>query len=215
MSVEHVGPAQRVGDGDGVGRLTLAVEGLDRLVDVPVGRLVEVGGVDVLLDCSRDRIARKQHRSEERLLGLEVVGRNPPHLARRRADSIVWTTASPTSALLVIGSRAGAMPCSMREWECAPPGLWIGSPKTPVSPGDLGPSCPQGWGWDQTGAGGRSARTLAPQRTRDECDTHGCGRRWSRHQFNHRGVTLMRGAGASSTDNSELTDRIGTGPDRW
>ncbi len=41
-AVEQVGSAQLLGDGDRVGRLTLTVQRLDRLVDVPVRGLVEV-----------------------------------------------------------------------------------------------------------------------------------------------------------------------------
>ena len=41
-AVEQVGAAQLLGHGDRVGRLTLAVQRLDRLVDVTVRRLVEV-----------------------------------------------------------------------------------------------------------------------------------------------------------------------------
>ena len=44
--------------------------------DVGVRRLVEVLGAD-LFDHDGDRVAREQHRSEHRLLGVEVVRRYP------------------------------------------------------------------------------------------------------------------------------------------
>ena len=44
--VEEVGAPQLVGDGDGVDRLALPVEREDRVEDVGVRRLVEVGGAD-------------------------------------------------------------------------------------------------------------------------------------------------------------------------
>ena len=71
--VEQVGAPQLLGDGDRVGRLALAVQRLDGLVDVAVRGLVEVAGLDVRLDRGGDRVAREQHRAEQRLLGLEVV----------------------------------------------------------------------------------------------------------------------------------------------
>ena len=77
MTVEQVGAAQLLGDGDRVGRLALAVQRLDRLVDVAVRGLVEVAGLDVRLDRGGDRVAREQHRAEQRLLGLEVVRWHP------------------------------------------------------------------------------------------------------------------------------------------
>jgi hypothetical protein len=43
-----------------------------------VGRLVEVGGFDADFYGGGDRVARQQHRSEQRLLGFEVVRRNSP-----------------------------------------------------------------------------------------------------------------------------------------
>ena len=77
MHVEQVGAAQLLGHGDRVGGLALPVQRLDRLVDVAVRRLVEVAGLDVRLDRGGDRVAREQHRAEQRLLGLEVVRRHP------------------------------------------------------------------------------------------------------------------------------------------
>ena len=91
--VEQVGAPQLLGDGDRVDRLALAVERLDGVVDVAVRGLVEVADVDARLDRGGDRVAREQHRAEQRLLGLEVVRRDPRRAApRRRSSSIDWTT---------------------------------------------------------------------------------------------------------------------------
>ena len=74
--LEQAGAAQLLGHGDRVDRLALLVQRPDRVEDVAVGRLVEVGGVDPGLDRGGDRVAREEHRAEQRLLGLEVVGRD-------------------------------------------------------------------------------------------------------------------------------------------
>ena len=55
--VEEIGAAQLVGDGDRVDGLALAVEGDDRVEDVRVRGLVEVGGVDVDLGRGADGVA--------------------------------------------------------------------------------------------------------------------------------------------------------------
>ena len=78
--LEEIGAAELLGDGDRIGGLALPVEGLDRVVDVAVRRLVEVGDVDPGLDRGGDRVAGEQHRAEQRLLGLEVVRRDSPGL---------------------------------------------------------------------------------------------------------------------------------------
>ena len=75
--VEQAGPAQLLGDGDRVGRLTGRRQRGDGLEDVAVGRLVEVLGVEHL-GGDGDGVLGQQHRPEERLLGLEVVGWDPP-----------------------------------------------------------------------------------------------------------------------------------------
>ena len=74
--LEQIGAPELLGDGDRVGGLALAVERLDRVVDVAVRRLVEVGDFDSCLDRGGDRVAGEQHRAEQRLLGLEVVRRH-------------------------------------------------------------------------------------------------------------------------------------------
>ena len=80
MQVEEIGAAQLVGDGDRVDRLADAVQRHDRVVDVGVGRLVEVGRLDPGLGGGADGVAGEEHRSEQRLLGLQVVRRHPAAL---------------------------------------------------------------------------------------------------------------------------------------
>ena len=87
--VEEVGPAQRLGHGDGVDRLTLPVQRADRLVHVAVGRLVEVVGAEVDVDGGGDRVAAEEHGPEERLLGFEVVGRDAPRPRSLAATGII------------------------------------------------------------------------------------------------------------------------------
>ena len=67
---------QLVGDGDGVGRLTPVIQRLDRVVDVTVGRLVEVGCGEADLGRGADGVGRQQHGAEQRRLGGEVVRRD-------------------------------------------------------------------------------------------------------------------------------------------
>ena len=78
--LEEIGAPELLGDGDRIGGLALPVERLDRVVDVAVRRLVEVGDVDPGLHRGGDRVAGEQHRAEQRLLGLEVVRRHSPGL---------------------------------------------------------------------------------------------------------------------------------------
>ncbi len=78
--LEEIGAAELLGDGDRIGRLALPVERLDRVVDVAVRRLVEVGDFDSSLHRGGDRVAGEQHGAEQRLLGLEVVRRHPTGL---------------------------------------------------------------------------------------------------------------------------------------
>ena len=68
-ALELVGHRHRV---DGLAPLH---EGLDGPEDVPVGRLVEVARA-AQLDADRRRVVGQEHRPEQRLLGLEVVGRH-------------------------------------------------------------------------------------------------------------------------------------------
>ena len=74
--LEEIGAPELLGDGDGVDGLALPVEGLDRVVDVTVRRLVEVGDLDSGFDRGGDRVAGEEHGAEQRLLGLEVVRRH-------------------------------------------------------------------------------------------------------------------------------------------
>ena len=72
---------QLLGHRHRVGRLAGAVERADGVVDVAVGRTVEV--VDRhRLDRGGDGVAAQQHGAQQRLLGLEVVGRDPHRVAR-------------------------------------------------------------------------------------------------------------------------------------
>ena len=76
--VEQLGAAQLLGDRDRVDGFALPVQRHDRLVDVDVRGLVVVARLDVRFDGCGDRVARQQHRSQERLFGFEVVGRDAP-----------------------------------------------------------------------------------------------------------------------------------------
>ncbi len=73
--VEQAGPGQLLGHGDGVDGLAGAVEAHDGVVHVAVGRLVEVIGIE-RFDHLGDRLARQQHRPEDRFLRPEVVRRH-------------------------------------------------------------------------------------------------------------------------------------------
>jgi hypothetical protein len=70
-----------LGDGDRVDRVAARVQLQDRVEHRPVRRAVEVLAVQQLEDLG-DRVLGQQHRAEDRLLGLDVVGRDP--LVRRR-----------------------------------------------------------------------------------------------------------------------------------
>ena len=76
--------AQHLGDGDGVDRLAPAVEPADGVEDVAVGRLVEVVADEADLGGGGDGVLRQQHGAEQRLLGREVVGRDPRSTPRGR-----------------------------------------------------------------------------------------------------------------------------------
>ena len=71
-TLEQPGAVERLGDRDRVDRLARAVERDDRVEDVRVRRLVEVLGSHDL-DRVGDRVARQQHRAEQRRLGRDVV----------------------------------------------------------------------------------------------------------------------------------------------
>ena len=80
--VELAGAPQLLGHRDRVDRLAARVQRERRLVDDAVRGLVEVGRLDVRLDRRGDRLAAEHHRPEQRLLGLEVVRRDPGPDAR-------------------------------------------------------------------------------------------------------------------------------------
>ncbi len=75
---------QLVGDGDGVGRLALGGQLGDGLEDVRVLGLEEVAGGDPRLERCGDGVLAQQHRSEQRPLGVEVVGHDPVPQGRPR-----------------------------------------------------------------------------------------------------------------------------------
>ena len=70
--VEQAGALQRLGHGDRVDRLTLGVQGADRVEDVLMRGQVEVGRVDGL-DGRTDGVAAQQHRTQQRRLGLQIM----------------------------------------------------------------------------------------------------------------------------------------------
>ncbi len=110
--IEQVGAAQLLGHGDRIDRLALGRQRGDGLVDVAVGRLVEVVGRERLRR-HIDRRARQQHGPEQALLGSEVVRRHPPagpraapagdHRRRRRRTVVVGR------AVVEVGGRSSSM----------------------------------------------------------------------------------------------------------
>lgn len=72
---QQPGALQFLGDGDRVHRLAATVERGDRLEDVTVRRLVEIRRHD-RLNRICDGLGTEQHGPEERLLSLQIVGRN-------------------------------------------------------------------------------------------------------------------------------------------
>ena len=82
--VEKVGATQLVRDRDRVDGFALPVERHDRVVDVSVRGLVEVGRLDACFGGRADRVARQQHRPEQRFLGVEIVGGNPADVSTPR-----------------------------------------------------------------------------------------------------------------------------------
>ena len=93
---------QLVGDGDGVGGLTAAVEVEDRVVDQLVRRAVEVGASQDL-DAVGDGVLGQQHAAEHGLLGVDVLRRHPlvggwalrTPTRRRSCSAPRWTQANP------------------------------------------------------------------------------------------------------------------------
>ena len=88
--LQKSGPGQLVGDGDRVGGLSPGVEGGDGVEDVAVSRLVEVVHA-TRLDGRGDGVTGEQHGAEQRLLGIQVVGRDPsgPRSRLRSSPSVL------------------------------------------------------------------------------------------------------------------------------
>ena len=73
--VEHPAVVERARERDRVDDVALAVHLQDRAVDGRVRPAVEVVGLEQLRD-DRDRVLRDQHRAQDRLLGVDVLGRD-------------------------------------------------------------------------------------------------------------------------------------------
>ena len=67
-----------VGHGDDVDRARRRVDRANGVEDLLVGRVVEVADLQSGFADDTDRITRQQQRAEHRLLGLQVVRRDPP-----------------------------------------------------------------------------------------------------------------------------------------
>ena len=135
--VEHAGRGELLGHGDRVHALSGAVEGLDRREDVAVRRLVEVVlGDDVRH--RRDGVLGQQHGAEERLLGIDAVGRDP-----RTDDRLVGGAGQVGHADLILGP----VPCGHPD-------------HNPGSSGDLPVEIPWTSGRSSTAVHRRSGRHL-------------------------------------------------------
>ena len=107
--LHHPGALELVGHGHRVDRLAPLHEGPDGPEDVPVRRLVEVAG-RAPLDPHRRRVVRQQHRPEQRLLRLEVVGRHARATRRMRGRS------ERPGADVVEGLDHGSPTLTVRSW---------------------------------------------------------------------------------------------------
>jgi hypothetical protein len=95
--------AQLLGHGDGVDGVAVAVQLKDRAEHRAVGRAVEVVLAQQLEDLG-DGVLGEQHRAEDRLLGLDVVG----------GDALVgWGSAGPRAALGDGADGHCCSPCSL------------------------------------------------------------------------------------------------------
>jgi len=74
--VEQTRLAQCVGDRHRIDGLTARVQRANCVEDVSMCGLVELVRANTTLDGDSDRIARQEHRTEERCLGIQVVGRD-------------------------------------------------------------------------------------------------------------------------------------------
>ena len=116
--LEQVGPAQLVGDGDRVDRLARRVERVDGVVDVAVGRLVEVGRGD---DARRPRRWPRPTASWRRAATPPPGGRaggRAPQPARRGAS---WSSTSCSHRAV---QPSSGTPCGNARGTT----LWISAP---------------------------------------------------------------------------------------
>ena len=126
--VEQAEPGQLLGDGDRVDRFAGLRHGHGDVEDVLVARLVEVVVAQPGLDDRPERVARQQNGAEHRLLGRQVVWRDPPTggghagpaaavLQRRRSVRAIHR---PTLTARAWGS-IGAQPEELCGAPCAQP----------------------------------------------------------------------------------------------
>jgi hypothetical protein len=85
--------AQLVGHRDHVDGARRGVDRTDGVEHVLVGRTVEVTDPEPRLTDDADRVTRQQQRTEDRFLGLKVVGRDTPDRTRGVAASFVPVSA--------------------------------------------------------------------------------------------------------------------------
>ena len=116
MRVRSPRLGQLVAHGDRVGRLTAAVKVEHRVVDQLVRRAVEVGALE-LLDAVGDGVLAQQHAAEHRLLGPDVLRRQPvvggPALAgRRRERARAQLIERHTTPLSTVDQLNRIHPCS-------------------------------------------------------------------------------------------------------
>ena len=128
---EQPEPRQLLGDGDRVDRTAGLRHGHGDVEDVLVGGLVEVVVAQPGLDHGAEGVARQQDGAEHRLLGLQVVRRDPPAGRRTRRPAAVPRRVRTVSAIHRL--TLPAMPCGEREEE---PGNSEENPENSVdSPG--------------------------------------------------------------------------------
>ena len=123
--LEQTGALELLGHRDRIDGLATGVQRADRLEDVLVRRPVEVLRVEPL-DRVGDRLGAEHHRPEQRLLRLQVVGRNAHRADARRSSSKAWdiVTHSGGSALWAARGQGGecrGQPRQIRGSSCG----WI------------------------------------------------------------------------------------------
>ena len=94
-------PTQFVGHGHRIDGFTHRQQRTHGVEDVLVGRLVKMFDADAGFRCGVHRVARQQHRAEERLFGVEVVWWNARcHRARRTIATTSATSATASAVRL-------------------------------------------------------------------------------------------------------------------